>query len=67
MSDVQALCDRYNARRKRFDVEWYVANGNLALGTPLHELTARQRALDRAAENDRERWKAMHNAPRDYF
>ena len=64
---IHDLCDAYNEARDRPDVEWFVAGDTLMLGTPEFAITARARALDRAAENDRERWKAMQNAPRDYF
>ena len=66
MTDLHRLCDQYNAARRRFDVEWYVAGGNLALGTPLHEITARGRALEREAEAERARWKQGQDVPRGY-
>ena len=68
---IYDLCDAYNEARTKSDLAWYVAGEGdgayLCLGVPEFVITARARALDRAAENDRERWKAMHNAPRDYF
>lgn len=61
---VEDLCDAYNAARTNPNVEWYVTErGELKLGTPERVAIGHTRALDRQAEDERQRWIARHRQP----
>lgn len=55
---VYDLCDAYNAARTRDDIEWFVANGTLQLGSPYAWSKNRTAIMAENAETRRDRWKA---------
>lgn len=59
---VEDLCDAYNDARTNPNVEWYVHNGQVLLGTPDRIAIDRTKALSRQAEDERQRWIAQHRS-----
>lgn len=56
------LCDAYNANRTRDDIEWYVHDGQVLLGTPLRAGLETSRRIERDKEAERTRWKRAYYA-----
>lgn len=59
---VYDLCDAYNQARTRDDIEWFVHDGQLHLGTPLRAALETTRRIERDKEAERTRWKHNHFA-----
>lgn len=57
---VYDLCDAYNAVRTRQDIEWFVHDGQLHLGTPLNASLETSKRIERDKEAERDRWKRKH-------
>lgn len=64
---VYDLCDAYNARRTRDDVEWTVSHSGELHMQFVKSSQRTKDELDRRAEEKRQTWIHRHNHPERYI